>query len=79
MGGEQSSTPSKNASYLRARHASRSLRRENYVESLDSTPFSLLDLDPRAVRSATEPSFDGLPGSEGLHCAPRQSGYKAPS
>jgi hypothetical protein len=45
----------KNASCRRAWSLVRSLRRANCVESENSIPFSLLDLEP----SATEPSFSG--------------------
>jgi fructokinase len=59
----------KNASCLRAWSLVRSLRRSNCVESEDSTPFSLLDLEPDPKPSATEPFFNRLLGGEWGHTA----------
>ena len=52
----------KNASCLRAWSLVRSLRRASCVESQDSTPFSLLDIEPDPEPSATEPFFNMLLG-----------------
>jgi hypothetical protein len=53
----------KTASCLRARSLTRSLRRSICAESADSTPFSLLDLEPDPEPSATEPFFNWLSGA----------------
>ncbi len=52
--------PLKNACCLRARHPGRYLRCASFVESMDSTSLALLDLDPTATLSATQPFFNGL-------------------
>jgi hypothetical protein len=59
-GVEALNSPLKNACGLRACHPGRSPRRATCVESMDSTPFALLDLDPAATLSATQPFFNGL-------------------
>ena len=35
-------------------------QKANCVESMDSTSFALLELDPTATLSATQPFFNGL-------------------